>query len=106
MSQQSYGVRATAANLISVGSAWSPPPLRPPGARRFACGASHWEIAETLVGEPRVQADWTDPHDHLRDRIRRAIHRGHALMNGGYRALVAKARRNALPFRQLANKSL
>ncbi|RWD69576.1 MAG: DUF2285 domain-containing protein, partial [Mesorhizobium sp.] len=26
-----------------------------------------------------------DPRDHLRDRIRRAVSRGRALMNGGYR---------------------
>ncbi|WP_245463681.1 MULTISPECIES: DUF2285 domain-containing protein [unclassified Mesorhizobium] len=37
------------------------------------------------MGEPRVQADWNDPRDHLRDRVRRAIRRGHKLMNGGYR---------------------
>jgi hypothetical protein len=48
-------------------------------------GASHREIAEALIGEGRVQADWKDPGDHLRDRIRRAVARGRALMNGGYR---------------------
>ncbi|WP_292235239.1 DUF2285 domain-containing protein [Mesorhizobium sp.] len=52
-------------------------------------GAPQREIAEKLIGEPRVQADWKDPRDHLRDRIRRAIHRGHALMNGGYTDFLA-----------------
>ncbi|WP_352578007.1 DUF2285 domain-containing protein [Mesorhizobium sp. M0019] len=37
-----------------------------------------------LIGPRRVHADWSDPHDHLRDRIRRAVSRGRALMNGGY----------------------
>ncbi|WP_244621978.1 DUF2285 domain-containing protein [Neomesorhizobium albiziae] len=78
-----------------------PKTLSPPEARgrrlRFVlqaldgslAGASHREIAAALIGEPRVQADWKDPRDHLRDRIRRAIHRGHALMNGGYRDFLA-----------------
>lgn len=48
-------------------------------------GASHREIAEVLIGERRVHAEWADPRDHLRDRIRRAVSRGRALMNGGYR---------------------
>ncbi|NGO54515.1 DUF2285 domain-containing protein [Mesorhizobium camelthorni] len=52
-------------------------------------GASHREIAQALIGEPRIQADWKDPRDHLRDRIRRAIRRGHALMNGGYKDFLA-----------------
>ncbi|RWQ17652.1 DUF2285 domain-containing protein [Mesorhizobium sp.] len=52
-------------------------------------GASQREIAEALIGELRVQADWKDPRDHLRDRIRRAIRRGHSLMNGGYENFLA-----------------
>ncbi|RWN64370.1 MAG: DUF2285 domain-containing protein [Mesorhizobium sp.] len=48
-------------------------------------GASHRELAEALIGHRRVHADWRDPRDHLRDRIRRAVSRGRALMNGGYR---------------------
>ncbi|WP_353806516.1 DUF2285 domain-containing protein [Mesorhizobium sp.] len=47
-------------------------------------GASHREIAEALFGQWRVHSDWNDPRDHLRDRIRRAVSRGRALMNGGY----------------------
>ncbi|WP_245436588.1 DUF2285 domain-containing protein [Mesorhizobium tamadayense] len=48
-------------------------------------GASHRELAEALVAQRRAHADWRDPRDHLRDRIRRAVSRGRALMNGGYR---------------------
>ncbi|UCI32002.1 DUF2285 domain-containing protein [Mesorhizobium sp. B4-1-4] len=51
-------------------------------------GAPHRDIAMALFGHARVQADWNDPGDHLRDRIRRAIGRGHWLMNGGYRGLL------------------
>lgn len=50
----------------------------------FLAGASQREIAVVLFGAQRVQADWSDPGDHLRDRVRRAIRRGRALMNGGY----------------------
>lgn len=48
-------------------------------------GASHRDLAEALIGQRRVHADWRDPRDHLRDRIDRAVSRGRALMNGGYR---------------------
>ncbi|WP_246135847.1 DUF2285 domain-containing protein [Mesorhizobium intechi] len=51
-------------------------------------GASHRELAEALIGQRRVHADWADPRDHLRDRIRRAVFRGRALMNGGYRGFL------------------
>ncbi|ESY91657.1 DUF2285 domain-containing protein [Mesorhizobium sp. LNHC209A00] len=89
MSQQSYGGRATAKNPVSVGNARSLPPLLLQALDGSLAGASHREIAEALIGKLRVQDDWKDPRDHLRDRIRRAIRRGHALMNGGYRAFVA-----------------
>ncbi len=46
--------------------------------------ASHQDIASALLGERRVRLDWGDPGNHLRDRIRRAIKRGRALMNGDY----------------------
>ncbi|MGT2466519.1 DNA -binding domain-containing protein [Mesorhizobium atlanticum] len=45
-------------------------------------------IATALFGHARVQADWNDPGDHLRDRIRRAVRRGQQLMNGEYRRLL------------------
>ncbi|MER8652108.1 DUF2285 domain-containing protein [Mesorhizobium sp. M1121] len=51
-------------------------------------GESHREIAEALVGQARVRSDWNDPQDHLRDRIRRAVSRGRALMNGEYLNLL------------------
>ena len=50
--------------------------------------ASHRRIAEVLIGKERVQADWADPGDHLRDRVRRAIRRGRLLMDGGYRGFL------------------
>lgn len=52
-------------------------------------GLSHREIAEALFGEERVMADWSDPRDHLRDQIRRAVGRGRALMNGGYKDFLS-----------------
>ncbi|WP_254634370.1 DUF2285 domain-containing protein [Mesorhizobium sp. GbtcB19] len=51
-------------------------------------GASHREIAVALFGTARVEQDWSDPGDHLRDMVRRAIKRGRSLMNGGYRSLL------------------
>jgi len=50
----------------------------------FLARASQREIAVALFGAQRIQADWSDPGDHVRDRVRRAIRRGRALMNGGY----------------------
>ncbi|MFN3225792.1 MAG: DUF2285 domain-containing protein [Hyphomicrobiales bacterium] len=52
-------------------------------------GLSHREIATALFGEERVRTDWSDPGDHLRDQIRRAVRRGHALMNGGYKDFLS-----------------
>ncbi|WP_348632193.1 DUF2285 domain-containing protein [Mesorhizobium sp. M1A.F.Ca.ET.072.01.1.1] len=46
--------------------------------------AFYCDIAAALLGEPQVRADWVAPGDHLRDRIRRAVRRGHVFMNGGY----------------------
>lgn len=51
-------------------------------------GQTNREIAITLFGEKRVNADWNDPGGWLRDRVRRAICRGNFLMNGGYRQLL------------------
>ena len=47
-------------------------------------GASHRNIAIALFGPERVEADWNDPGENLRDRVRRAVKRGRDLMNGGY----------------------
>lgn len=47
-------------------------------------GASHREIAVALFGAARVEEDWNSHSAYLRDRVRRAVKRGRALMNGGY----------------------
>ncbi|HZD52140.1 MAG TPA: DUF2285 domain-containing protein [Woeseiaceae bacterium] len=52
-------------------------------------GAPYRDIAVALFGEARVEADWTDPRRHLRDRVRRAVRRGRALMKGGYRTFLS-----------------
>lgn len=54
----------------------------------WLAGARYRDIAVALFGEARVDADWSDPRDHLRDRVRRAIRRGRALMDGGYLHLL------------------
>jgi hypothetical protein len=50
-------------------------------------GRSHREIASILIGS-RAELEWRHQGEHHRDRVRRAIKRGHALMNGGYLALL------------------
>jgi hypothetical protein len=52
-------------------------------------GASYREIAEVLFGLQRVADDWSDPGAHLRDCVRRAVYRGRALMDGGYRQFLS-----------------
>lgn len=47
-------------------------------------GSSHREIGKVLFGPARIDRDWADPGDHLRDMVRRAVRRGRSLMNGGY----------------------
>lgn len=54
----------------------------------WLAGAAYREIAMALFGRARVDADWTDPGDHLRDRVRRAVRRGRTLMGGGYLQLL------------------
>ncbi|MBZ9763326.1 DUF2285 domain-containing protein [Mesorhizobium sp. CA8] len=51
-------------------------------------GARHREIGVGLFGKARVDGDWADPGDHLRDIVRRAVRRGRSLMNGGYRQFL------------------
>jgi hypothetical protein len=51
-------------------------------------GATHRDIAVALFGENRVETDWRHPGSHLRDRVRRAIHRGRWLMESGYQKLL------------------
>jgi hypothetical protein len=51
-------------------------------------GVPDRQIATALFGGARVEADWNHPGQHLRDRVRRAVGRGRALMNGGYLKLL------------------
>ena len=76
-----------------IAGAPSPPPAQQHAGRlRYVLqaldgslyGASHRDIAIALFGPERVEADWNDPGENLRDRVRRAIKRGRNLMNGGY----------------------
>ena len=46
------------------------------------------EIAVALFGRRRVEVDWGDPADHVRDRVRRAIRRGRSLIDRGYLDLL------------------
>lgn len=50
--------------------------------------ASYREIGIALYGKRRIERDWNDPCQNLRDQVRRAVHRGHTLMSGGYRDLL------------------
>ncbi|MFE0013746.1 DUF2285 domain-containing protein [Mesorhizobium sp. NPDC059054] len=50
--------------------------------------ASHREIGIALFGKTRIERDWADPGDHLRDMVRRAVKRGRLLMNGEYRRFL------------------
>ncbi|HVJ34895.1 MAG TPA: DUF2285 domain-containing protein [Terriglobia bacterium] len=51
-------------------------------------GASHRHIGEAIYGIERIDRDWNDPGDHLKDRVRRLVVRGRSLMAGGYRQLL------------------
>jgi hypothetical protein len=51
-------------------------------------GAPPRDIAIALYGADRVQRDWSDAGENLRDQIRRAVKRGRFLMEGGYRMLL------------------
>lgn len=51
-------------------------------------GRSQREIAGLLFGSEQAEADWRHPGQHLRDRVRRAVGRGRALMGGGYLELL------------------
>jgi hypothetical protein len=46
------------------------------------------EIAATMFGKARVEREWNDPRENLRDQVRRAIGYGQDLMNGGYRQFL------------------
>ncbi|MDE2111799.1 MAG: DUF2285 domain-containing protein [Alphaproteobacteria bacterium] len=51
-------------------------------------GATQREIATVLYGHERVERDWRDPKENLRDQVRHAITRGRTLMDHGYRAFL------------------
>ena len=78
------------------------PPTKPQSHKRYnskwhdylvaldghLAGGSYRDIAEVLYGADRVKSVWTDETRHLKDRTRRAVECGVALMNGGYRDLL------------------
>lgn len=48
----------------------------------------HRDIAVRLFGVERVAKEWSDPGNHMRDQVRRAIRSGRRMMEGGYRRLL------------------
>jgi len=55
----------------------------------YDAGASQREIGIALFGKDRVREDWSGYSDYLRSRVCRAIRKGVALRNGGYRQLLS-----------------
>jgi len=51
-------------------------------------GATRREIARVIYGDAAVAAQWADPSETMKDRVKRSIKRGERLMNGGYRTLL------------------
>ncbi|NIK87577.1 hypothetical protein FHS83_000895 [Rhizomicrobium palustre] len=51
-------------------------------------GLPQREIALTLYGRERVERDWRDPRENLRDQVRHAIARGRALVERGHCAFL------------------
>ncbi|MCC6914183.1 MAG: DUF2285 domain-containing protein [Rhodospirillaceae bacterium] len=51
-------------------------------------GATQRRIATALFGKERADHMWRHQRRHMLDRVRRAIKRGRALMNGGYRRFL------------------
>lgn len=49
---------------------------------------SYRDIGVHLFSEARVEREWNDPGDHLRDQVRRAVYYGRTLMTGGYRQFL------------------
>ncbi|HEY5238565.1 MAG TPA: DUF2285 domain-containing protein [Rhizomicrobium sp.] len=52
-------------------------------------GATQQQIAEKLLGENYTSEHWHAPGRPVRDHVRRALRRGYAMMNGGYRKLLS-----------------
>jgi len=72
-----------------------PPESRAPRLTNVLFALDGWlahkpqrEIAATMFGNARVEREWNDPRENLRDRVRRAIGYGQALMNGDYRRFL------------------
>lgn len=51
-------------------------------------GRSYRDVAEVIFGKERVGRHWTDDTRWMKSKVRRAVERGIALMNGGYRDLL------------------
>jgi hypothetical protein len=54
----------------------------------WLAGLPQREIALELYGPERVERDWRDPKENLRDQVRHAIARGRALADRGYSAFL------------------
>ncbi|MCK1274406.1 DUF2285 domain-containing protein [Bradyrhizobium sp. 61] len=52
-------------------------------------GKTYRQIAIAIFGEERVAAEWGGTSQFLKDRTRRLVAKGHELMAGGYRDLLA-----------------
>jgi hypothetical protein len=50
--------------------------------------AQQREVAVSLFGRERVERDWQDPRNHLRDHVRRAVAYGRELMASRYRRFL------------------
>jgi hypothetical protein len=50
--------------------------------------APYRDIGVALFGEARVNRDWNQSGDHLRDQVRRAIRYGRSLAENGYRRFL------------------
>ncbi len=58
----------------------------------WRAGLAQRQIAIALFGAARVAKEWRDPHDCLRDCVRRAIARGRQLSEAGYQRILAAQR--------------
>lgn len=53
-------------------------------------GATYRQIAQVIYGRDRVRSTWNAENRSLKDRVRRAVERGHDFMRGGYRDLLRR----------------
>ena len=54
-----------------------------------AAGASQQDMARHIFSNDYTDEKWFSPDRPLRERVRRALRRGHALMRRGYRRLLS-----------------